>query len=366
MNPNKKVLFTFLSFVMAMLVIACSCSSLIPAIPTPTVVPSPTNPMLGLAGTWHNQDTSDVYEIALQGGQYVVTSVTWEGTSYGITSQSWSGGSLTWSYFDSDLNLTVTLTTTSLSGGNLYVNYSLSDGSTGTAILYPGGVSVISTPQSSNQEAISGLAGTWQDPATSDTYVIAWQNGQYVVTSVTWEGTNYDITSQSWTGGTLTWSYYDSDLSMTVTHSTTSLSGDSLYASWSYSDGSSGTETLQRGGASAISTPQTNSQEAMPGLAGTWQDPDTSDQFVIAWQNGQYVVTSVTWEGTSYDITAQSWIGDTLTWSYYDSDLSSTVTHTTTSLSGDSLNATWSYSDGRTGTETLQRQGGGVSVMPVP
>jgi hypothetical protein len=91
-----------------------------------------------------------------------------------------------------------------------------------------------------------GLAGTWQDPDTSDMFVIAWQNGQYVVTSVTWEGTSYSLTSQAWTGSSLTWSYNDTDLSLTVTHKTTSLSGDNLYANWSYSDGSSGTETLTR------------------------------------------------------------------------------------------------------------------------
>ena len=32
MSPNKKVLFTVLTFVLAMVVIACSCSSLIPTI----------------------------------------------------------------------------------------------------------------------------------------------------------------------------------------------------------------------------------------------------------------------------------------------------------------------------------------------
>jgi len=98
----------------------------------------------------------------------------------------------------------------------------------------------------SNQETIPGLAGTWKDPQTSDTFVIAWQNGQYVVTSVTWETTSYSITSQSWTDSTLTWSYYDTDLSLTVTYSTTSLSGDSLNVNWSYSDGASGAETLSR------------------------------------------------------------------------------------------------------------------------
>jgi hypothetical protein len=250
MNPNKKVLFAFFSFVLAMLVIACSCSTLIPtptvAPPPPTVAPPTPNPMPGLAGTWHDPETSDTFVIAWQNGQYEVTSVTWEGTSYDITSQSWTGSSLTWSYYDTDLSLTVTYTTTSISGDSLYVDWSYSDGSSDTETLLRGGVSVIPTPQSSNQEAMPGLAGTWQDPESSDTFVIAWQNGQYVVVSCTWEGTSYDITSQSWTGSSLTWSYYDTDLSITTTYTTTSLSGDSLYVDWSYSDGNSGTETLGR------------------------------------------------------------------------------------------------------------------------
>jgi hypothetical protein len=93
----------------------------------------------------------------------------------------------------------------------------------------------------------------------------------------------------------------------------------------------------------------------MPGLAGTWKDPETSDTFVIAWQSDQYVVTSVTWEAKSYSITSQSWTGTSLTWSYLDSDLGKTVTYTTTSLNGNNLNVDWSYDTGATGTETLTR-----------
>jgi hypothetical protein len=133
MNPNKKVLITVLSFVLAMLVIACSCSSLIPTASTPQ--PSSQEAMPGLAGTWQDSQTADTYVIAWQNGQYVVLSCTWEGTSYSITSQSWAGSSLTWSYYDSDLSLTVTLTTTSLSGDSLNVNWSYSDGSSGTETL---------------------------------------------------------------------------------------------------------------------------------------------------------------------------------------------------------------------------------------
>jgi hypothetical protein len=101
-------------------------------------------------------------------------------------------------------------------------------------------------------------------------------------------------------------------------------------------------------------TPQ-GGQETMPGLAGTWQDPDTNDVFVIAWQNNQYVVTSASWEGTNYSITSQAWTGTSLTWSYTDTDLGLAVTHSTTSLNGSNLNANWSYSDGTSGTETLVR-----------
>ncbi len=101
--------------------------------------------------------------------------------------------------------------------------------------------------------------------------------------------------------------------------------------------------------------PTTTSQEAMPGLAGTWQDPETSDQFVIAWQDGKYVVTSVTWEGTSYDITEQSWSGSTLTWTYYIPENDVSLSYETISLSGDLLSTNWWNSAGNSGTETLDR-----------
>ena len=132
MNPNKKVLITVLSFVLAMLVIACLCP---PPTPTPTAAPPPPNPMPGLAGTWHDPDTSDTFVIAWQNGQYEVTSVTWGEESYSITSQSWTGSSLTWSYYDTTIPMTVTHSTTSLSGDSLYANWSYSDGRSGTETL---------------------------------------------------------------------------------------------------------------------------------------------------------------------------------------------------------------------------------------
>ena len=120
MNPNKKVLIALLSFVVTMVVIACSCGTLIP---TPTVASPTSIPIPDLAGTWHNPETNDVYEIAYQNREYVVVSCSWEGTSYSISNQSWSGSSLTWSYYDTDLSITTTYTTTSLSGDSLSVDW---------------------------------------------------------------------------------------------------------------------------------------------------------------------------------------------------------------------------------------------------
>jgi hypothetical protein len=98
----------------------------------------------------------------------------------------------------------------------------------------------------SGNEAVPGMAGTWQDPETYDTFVIAWQSGKYEVTSVTWETTTYEITDQSWSGTSLTWSYYIPESGVTLSYQTTSLSGDSLYTNWWNDAGASGTETLSR------------------------------------------------------------------------------------------------------------------------
>lgn len=98
----------------------------------------------------------------------------------------------------------------------------------------------------SGNEAMPGLAGTWQDPETFDTFVIEWQNNKYEVTSVTWETDTYDVTEQSWSGSTLTWTYYIPESDMYLSYETTSLSGDSLSTNWWNSAGNSGTEVLDR------------------------------------------------------------------------------------------------------------------------
>jgi hypothetical protein len=98
-----------------------------------------------------------------------------------------------------------------------------------------------------------------------------------------------------------------------------------------------------------------SNEESVPGLAGTWQDPETLDVFVIEWNGAVYSVSSVTYEGTSYNITSQSWTGSTLTWTYYIPEYDTSLTYETTSVSGDSLYTNWWNSQDNSGTEILQR-----------
>jgi hypothetical protein len=106
--------------------------------------------------------------------------------------------------------------------------------------------------------------------------------------------------------------------------------------------------------------------EPSPGLAGYWQDPENNDVHTIVWQNGQYVVTATNNpDHGSYQVTQQSWNGSALTWTYQVSNNNTSVTLTTVSVSGDSLDTNWTNSDGKSGTETLQRVSSPVPPQPV-
>ena len=110
----------------------------------------------------------------------------------------------------------------------------------------------------------------------------------------------------------------------------------------------------------------------MPALEGYWLDTETNDVHVIEWQNNQYVVTAVNDdEYGSFAVTSQYWDGSALTWTYQVSYNDTSVTFTTVSVSGDSLNTNWSNNDGDSGTETLQRVSSSVppastSQEPMP
>ena len=107
-------------------------------------------------------------------------------------------------------------------------------------------------------------------------------------------------------------------------------------------------------------TQPSNNQEPMPGLAGKWIDPDSSGGgtiSTIAYQNGEYVVTSVinTGRGTN-ELTKSSWSNGVLTWEYCPSGMHC-VTQNTVSVSGNTLTVNWAWSDGgNSGTSELQRQ----------
>jgi hypothetical protein len=102
--------------------------------------------------------------------------------------------------------------------------------------------------------------------------------------------------------------------------------------------------------------PANNSSEPIPGLAGKWQDPDTTTVHTIAWQGGKYVVVSANNpDNGSYQVTSQDWSGGVLTWTYYVPSSGYSVSFETVSVSGDSLYTNWSNDQGASGIETLQR-----------
>jgi hypothetical protein len=211
------------------------------------------------------------------------------------------------------------------------------------------------------------LAGYWLDTETNDVHIIAWQNGQYKVTATNdSEYGSFPVTDQSWNGSALTWTYKVSYNDTSVTFTTVSVSGDSLYTSWSNSTGDSGTETMQR--VSSPIPPAVVDQEPMPGLAGSWLDTDTQVTHTIEWQNGKYVVVSaIDAEEGPFPVTDQSWLNDTLTWTYTRPSTGTSVTFKTVSVSGNILNTTWTNSQGDSGTWDLERTSSApVNQEPIP
>lgn len=132
-----------------MLVIACSCGSIIPT-------PSPVNvePMPGLTGQWQDTELLFIFTIAGGNNSYQVTSVMNDlNESVPVTSQSWDGSKLTWSisYTTPDGPYTLTYETKSVSSDSLFVNWSDSNGASGTDTLQRVGTTASSQPPVSQE-----------------------------------------------------------------------------------------------------------------------------------------------------------------------------------------------------------------------
>jgi hypothetical protein len=219
----------------------------------------------------------------------------------------------------------------------------------------------IPTIEAISGEPIEGLEGFWQDTETQTVHTIVWDGNQYFVASANNPGSgSYEVTTQSWDNGKLSWTYYVEANDTSVTFDTIAVAGDSLFTNWSNSLGDSGTETLERvqDNGSVVAPPIQNAVggEAVPGLTGVWEDPETGTLHTVIWNGTEYfVVSSLATDGEIYDITDQSWSGDTLTWTYYVNSTQVSVTFDTIYVDGNSLYTNWSNSDGNSGTETLDR-----------
>jgi hypothetical protein len=198
MNATKKFWIVLTGTVLAMVMIACSCNSLTPALnPTATaaVIPQPateivppaetivSNPLPDLAGFW--QDFSRVFTIEWQGNQYVVSAITAAGTSKRtLTSQSWDGKSLTWTYEYSDENgsSTNTYTTVSVSGDSLTVKYSSTNGAADTHTLKRVSSAVPVHDALPYYEDFSNPNSGW-DIYSNDNSSAGYENGYYFVSA---------------------------------------------------------------------------------------------------------------------------------------------------------------------------------------
>jgi hypothetical protein len=109
-------------------------------------------------------------------------------------------------------------------------------------------------------------------------------------------------------------------------------------------------------------TPQpTTNPEALPGLAGKWVDPDSTNGdtvSTIVWSDGTYAVTSVINSSRgANELKSFSWANGVLTWEYCPAIMQHCIVQNTVSLDGDTLTVNWAWSGGgNSGTSELHRQ----------
>jgi hypothetical protein len=203
--------------------------------------------------------------------------------------------------------------------------------------------------------SLEGLAGSWLDPDTTGTVTTIEQQGDgYVVVDVSNpnRGGN-ELTDQNWDGSSLTWTYCVPD-GACVTNQTISVSGDSLYVSWSNDQGSSGNTTMQR--TSGPGTTQPGTDLSYQDMIGKWLDPDTTGTVttIMGLDGGLAVESVINPNRGGNELTEDNWDGSVLTWTYCIPD-GNCITSQTVYVDGDSLYTTWTDDRGYSGTTTFQR-----------
>jgi hypothetical protein len=206
-------------------------------------------------------------------------------------------------------------------------------------------------------EPSPSLAGYWLDTDTNDVHTIEWQDGKYVVTNAASAGDTLTISDQSYENGTLTWTYDVTSTGVKVTFTATSASSDSLYTTWSNSQGNSGSQTLERVSSPVPPQAAATMPPVVNSMAGRWNDPDTTGTVttIIAVDGGGYAVQSViNPDRGANELTNTSWSNGVLTWTYCIQG-GNCITSVTTSVDSTSLYTNWSDDRGYTGQTTFQR-----------
>jgi hypothetical protein len=123
MNRNK-ILIGLAVLVLVAVTLACSFTS--------SGNGSSSEPMAGLAGSWRDNAEGTVHTIAWTGSTYTITSsVNDDRGAYSILSEDWNGSTFTFVYRVPD-GADVTIECVSVSGSNLNVNWSSTNGNSGT------------------------------------------------------------------------------------------------------------------------------------------------------------------------------------------------------------------------------------------
>jgi hypothetical protein len=133
MNPRNKVWLALFTFVLVAVTIACSCSSLTSGLGGGG---TSAEPMTGLAGKWRDNAENTVHTIQWTGTTYhVASSVNDSSGAYTVASENWNGSTFTWVYEVPGNGVQVTLTATSVSGNNMNLTWSSTNGNAGTDVF---------------------------------------------------------------------------------------------------------------------------------------------------------------------------------------------------------------------------------------